>query len=216
MSAMEISIDEVIAGLRTQKRDVSRFEVEILQWAYECFSQMSEGEGFQQIGWTWTNDGTWTSSFIAVPNDVVGIKEVYHNGAQMIERTDDYKKGLKGDEYYIDGPYLQFTPNFVPNVIEAKVLRIKTNEKGRMVIPEHDSLTIRYYILWKFSEIEMRLAKTREAYYLAKDKASGDYRQYLKERRKARGEFNRQTDQQHELAQLEWMNTFREIRPTWQ
>lgn len=215
MSSMEIGIDEVIGGLKTMQVDVSRYEVEILQWAYEAFMQMSEGEGFQRIGWTWENDGTWDKSYIALPNDVVGVKKVYHNGVELIEKTDDYKKGLKADEYYMDGPYLQFTPTFIPNRIEAKVLRVKVNEDGRMVVPEHDTLAIRYYILWKFSEIERRSATTRDAYYIARDKEALDKRQWLVERRKARGEHNRATEQQQELANIEWMNTYSMVRQSW-
>lgn len=209
----EIPVEEVIASIATQYGDVARFEIEILQWIYECISISSEGEGFQRIGWKWENDGTWNNEYLAVPNDVVRVHDILHNGRLLIERTDGSKRDLSADEYYIDGPYIHFA--WVPSLITGEVSRIKVNDEGSLMVPEIDALQCRNYVLWKIKEIEMMTARVREKYAYQRE-VEYFKNEYFRARRYARGDHNTVTSQaDNELAQIAWNNMFSNVRKTW-
>lgn len=213
MNSQEITIQEVFGAVSLTYPNLARHEVGALQWAYEAQLQMSEGEGFQKIGWSWTNDGTYTNTWVAVPTDVVAVDEVYVGGCLMIEKTDDYKKGLNADEYYMDGPYIHLLG--VPGTVECKVRRIKRDDEGNMLLLEGDSIAIRYYILWMLYQKDALAASNQKTYRMEEMKAQSMYRQWLIERQKARGHYNTQKEHKMTLANVEWNNMFNSLRKTW-
>ncbi len=213
MITQQIPIQEVFAAISLTYPNLQRYEISALQWAYECQVEMNEGEGFQKIGWTWENDNTYKNTWVTVPSDVVEVETVLFNGCEMIEKSDNYKKGLLDDEFYKDGPYLHFKN--IPKTIECKVTRIPRNSDGDLLVMEADALAIRYYILWQLHLKDALMASMSKDYQLANAKAQSMYYQYLKERRKARGETNRTSEHKLNMANVHWNNMFQNLRKTW-
>lgn len=214
---MEVIAKEVLAGASLSDPSIAANEVHAIQWIWDCLKEISEGENMQKIGWTWTNDGTWTKSYVTVPNDVVIVEELMVDGQHMFLKTDNYKNGLKADEYYTDGPVIHFNENLVPKQVKASVQRIKVDDEfGQPIVKETDVVTCRYYILWQLGLIEQRINRYNPGvYYAAKDWAKEQKQLYLKSRRKARGDRNRQTEKQQEMANIEWFNSYVSIRKSW-
>jgi len=210
---VEIKMNEFLGILSTRYTDTHRSELLIKQWAYEALSIMSEGEGFQEIVWKWENDGTWTNSYVAVPNDVRKVKRVFLNGRICNKVTRNNKALLNTNEYYESGPYLHFFN--VPNKVEAEVERIKTDADGDMVMEESDALAVIGYVLYQIASVAFHSNSDKQAHSMLREKMDYRQREWLTLRRQARGEFNstNQTDQY--MANIEWHNTFRSIRQTW-
>ena len=213
----EIAIEELMARVSFKWPETARDYIQIVQLVYQALRGISSGYGMQRIGWKWENDGTWTNDYLALPNDIIGIEDIWHNGSIMVKKTDSSKKGLNADEYYTDGPYLHFQEDTRLERVQAIVIRAKTNTNGSLVMAEDDADYVENYVLWQLYETAYVLEQEINKARLLQEKSMTFKAEMLAQRSIARGKRNEQTDTQIELAQYEWHNMFRNnrIRKTW-